>query len=138
MIRKSVEVLFFGGTVPIGFVFLYFLSRAFSHPSDDDLIRYITILIFLVILFAILLVLFIFRNSLVKSPQKGRVLGLIGKRIYSVGGDYFGTVNEVLLGQNSLYGLRALTRKKKKVVLLSKAVRQYGDVVLVDSRVIED
>ena len=140
MIQRSVEVLFFGGIVPIGFLFFYSLSQIMDNPSEEDIIRYVTILMFLVLVFAILLVLFLFRERFARNYGRDRIIGLVGKKVYSTGGDYVGVVKDVLLGQNKIYGLKVLLdsgKNKKKIVLLSKNIRQYSDVVLVDSTVLE-
>jgi len=141
MLKKTVEILFFGGSVPLGVLMIYSFVSLFSVDSNEGFYRMVAMIMILILLFGVLLVLFLFRFNFSKKPARDRVRSLPGKKVFSVHGDFVGNVGDVLLGENAIYGLKILVKtdkiKNKKIIIKRANIRNYSDVILVDNDVVE-
>lgn len=119
--------------------FLYNLNGAFNASDEENFIQSISISMLILFLIGIgSVVYYFFINS--QELGKDRISGLIRKKVYTLDGEYFGVVSDVLVGENKIYGLKIISnigKKKKKLIVLSRFVNNYGEVVLIDSNIKE-
>jgi sporulation protein YlmC with PRC-barrel domain len=142
MLKRTIEVLFFGGTVPLGLLLVYSFFYLFGTDSSEEFYRFLSIVMLLIILIGVILTLFIFRFSFSPKIPRDRIRSLIGRKVFTLRGDFVGTVKDVLLASNTIYGLKIIISagklKNKKAIIKRKEIKVYGDVILVDDKVIED
>ena len=137
MIKGGLRGVFYISIIALVIVFFYNLFLVFNSNSREIFFERITVLILIIIILSILIAVSYFR-SYDRNKSNDRVMGLVGKKAYTVSGDYFGTVKDVLLSKNKIYGLKIFNdSKKKKVILLSNLINSFGEVILVDSKVLD-
>jgi len=137
MIKGGLRGVFYISIIALVIVFFYNLFLVFNSNSREIFFERITVLILIIIILSILIAVSYFR-SYDRKKSNDRVMGLVGKKAYTVSGDYFGTVKDVLLSKNKIYGLKIFNdSKKKKVILLSNLINSFGEVILVDSKVLD-
>ena len=76
-----------------------------------------------------------------KRHPRNSVRGLIGKKVYSEGGDYLGKINEIILGGNTIesliIGLNKIYKFKAKSIIVSyKYVRAVGGILIIDEKIL--
>ena len=81
------------------------------------------------------------RESMMKRHPRNSVRGLIGKKVYSEGGDYLGKINEIILGGNTIesliIGLNKIYKFKAKSIIVSyKYVRAVGGILIIDEKIL--
>ncbi|MDP3987055.1 MAG: BspA family leucine-rich repeat surface protein [Nanoarchaeota archaeon] len=92
----------------------------------------------------------IYKNRISKMLHKEKkeyilrnsVMGLINKDVYSEEGVYIGSIREIILKENIIYGLKIILdrrhkRKKKEVVIRYKRVLGVGEIVIIEDGIFE-
>jgi len=112
-----------------------------SARTEAEFNQIVSVIMLLILLFGILLVLFIFRASFHEPIPKDRLRSLVGKRVYALNGESIGNTREVLIWKNHIYGINVdingKNGKLKRKIIRAKDISNYGDVILVDSRILE-
>lgn len=80
-------------------------------------------------------------NGLDKKYNKNSIKELINKKVYTDEGHKVGNVEEALLRQNKIYGLKIKIDKRhnftaKKIIIKYKDIKSIGKIVLIDNLVL--
>ncbi len=132
--EKRNEIAFFSILILIGLIINVRFTGFVVNNSDLQLgnTTYVFVIALLVLLLALSILLMIKHRPKARR-RDGRVNGLIGRKVYSELGDFVGVVKDVLLGKNRIYGLKV--KGKKKILIKSKAIKKYGQIIIVSSEV---
>lgn len=139
MKKSLLKGLYVLGLVVLIAIFVYNLIAAFNAITKHEFVRNISLLMLSIVVLGILIVVYYFGDS-IREKSKDRIIGLVKRKVYTTGGDYIGDVEDVLLGENKIYGLKVTSIKgikKKKIIILSGMINNYGEVVLVNSSIID-
>ncbi|MDP1688646.1 MAG: PRC-barrel domain-containing protein, partial [bacterium] len=101
----------------------------------------------LILVIALSLLIFVYRQKIKEFIEKilgypdNHVRGLIKKKVYVSHGDYIGKIEDVMLGDNKIYGLKIKLDKKKfagkRILVRWKHVKSCGEIVMIDSNVVK-
>jgi len=77
-----------------------------------------------------------------KKYPKNSITGLIGKKVYLESGEYFGTIEDIILGASRIESLKIKTDKKykldKKGIIISyRQVKSVGEIMILNKAVSE-
>src|SRR4030042_5291748 len=78
-----------------------------------------------------------------KKYPKNSIKGLIDKKVYSESGHYIGKVNDIILGETRIEGLKIKLDskykfKKRGIIISYKHVKSVGHIVIIDKEVLDN
>ena len=98
-------------------------------------------IIFLLVICLVILIIIISRKK--KKIVKNRISSLIGKNVFTESGIFFGTIEDVILGENRIEWLKVKLEKglridgiARKALVNRSAIISFGDVVMVNKKVL--
>lgn len=137
MNRASWKILLSIGVLIVVLGFVPSIAGLLSANSRETFLNIITVLMIVLFLAGLFLLLYSFVRSDAKNNSKQGVTGIIGRKVYTSSGEYVGVVKDIFFENNKIYGVN-VQGKKKKGLVKSQNVTNFGEVLLVDSTIAKE
>ena len=79
-----------------------------------------------------------------KPISNYKLKNLLGKKVYNLNGNYIGNVNEIIISENMIYGLKiSLSKDKRKenvigIIIKYSYVEDIGEIVIINKDIVGD